>query len=147
MSVSPKRIPCIVALAPWLGFSRQCPSFSLCPPARPRLPACLSALGPWVCCCPLDLAAGKEEKAMPEALAAQSSLASQALQDFWGCHTPVSPPPPQFSLFGARVHRNVFGACPVPGAVPTEVKLLFLLEGGSRFRSQGSPRVLPSTAS
>lgn len=65
MSVSPERIPCIVALAPRLGFDRQCPSFSLCPPARPRLPACLSAHGPWACRCPLDLAAGKEEKEMP----------------------------------------------------------------------------------
>lgn len=46
MPVSPKRIPCIVALAPWLGFSRQWSPFSLCPTARPRLPARLSALGP-----------------------------------------------------------------------------------------------------
>lgn len=46
MSVSPERIPRIVAVAPWLGFGRQCPPFSLCPTARPRLPARLSALGP-----------------------------------------------------------------------------------------------------
>lgn len=46
MPVSPERIPCIVALASWLGFSRQWSPFSLCPTARPHLPARLSALGP-----------------------------------------------------------------------------------------------------
>lgn len=84
MFVSPERIPCIVALAPRLGFGRQHPSFSACPPTHPCPPACLSALGPRACRCPLDLAAGKEEKETPEALAPLASPAYQALQDFWG---------------------------------------------------------------
>lgn len=97
MSVSPERIPCIVALAPRLGFGRQCPSFSLCPPARPRLPACLSAHGPWACRCPLDLAAGKEEKEMPWLLCPAWPIRPCRIRGE-GCHTPMTS---QISLFRA----------------------------------------------
>lgn len=90
MSVSPKRIPCIVALAPWLGFGRQCPSFSLYPPARPSLPAaCLPLVhGPAAARLTWLLGRKRRRHLRPWLLCPPTY---QAQQDFWG-HAPQWPP-------------------------------------------------------
>lgn len=90
MSVSPERIPCIVALVPWLGFGRQCP-LSPCTrrltPACP--PACLSLVhGPATARLTWLLRRKRRRCLRPWLLCPP---AYQALQDFWGHHIPVAP--------------------------------------------------------
>lgn len=134
MSVSPKRIPRIVALAPWLGFSRQCPPFSVCPVTHPHLPACLSASGPVGLLLPAWLGCWGRKKR--RCLRSQPiSLAYHALQDFWDHRAPVTS-----RSLGHLVHKSTLKSYCVPGLASTEMKPSSLLEAGPRVQVPKEPQ-------
>lgn len=81
---------------------------------------------------------------MPEALAAQSSLAYQAPQDCWGCHTPGTTP--DLSVWSLGPWKCVEGLlCARHCAHGSEA---LLPPGvGLKVQSQVNPRAPPTTAS